>query len=178
MQEECDMAEEPIDLEAFYETNAAKFYNYFFARLMHRENAEDLTSQTFLKIAEAQGSYSPKKAQLNAWAWRIARNTLIDYYRTQKRELSLEELSLCCNALPAVSFEEQYRKIVDPERRWLYTALRRLPERDRRLVCCKYCMGWSYHEISGYFHINESTLATVLWRAKKKLQEWEEKDRI
>lgn len=166
------MGDESFNLETFYEANAAKFYNYFFVRLMHRENAEDLTSLTFLKIAEAQRACGAREAQLNAWAWRIARNTLIDYYRTQKRELSLEELPSGCKAAPTVSFEEQYRQIMDPDRRWLYGALRRLPERERRLVCCKYCMGWSYHEISSHFHINESTLATVLWRAKRKLREW------
>ena len=61
--------------------------------------------------------------------------------------------------------------VIKPERRALYAALFKLPERDRMLVCYKYLMGLNYHEIAVKFQMNESTLASALLRARSKLRE-------
>ncbi len=88
---ECaSMPSSDIDLEKLYQEHFSKIYNYFFYQLLHRENAEDLTSCTFLKAAEHISDYNPDKAQISTWLWTIAQNTLIDFYRTQKPELSID----------------------------------------------------------------------------------------
>ena len=165
------MNKEEINLEELYREYFPKIYNYFFYKLLHKENAEDLTGQTFLKIAENIHTYDPKKSKLTTWIRRISENTLIDFYRTKKQTFHLDDglseaESACC-----VSFEEQYEKIINPASKELYAAICQLSERDRMLVYYKYLLGWSYHEITKKFQINESTLATVLQRAKIKLCE-------
>ena len=84
------MNETAIDLQAFYEENFSKIYNFFFYRLLHRENAEDLTAQTFLKAAEHLHTYDSGQAKAGTWLAQIAQNTLIDFYRTQKKPISLD----------------------------------------------------------------------------------------
>lgn len=153
-----------VDLEELYRVYFPKVYNFFFYKLLHRQDAEDLTEQAFLKIAENLHTYDPQKAKIGTWIRRISENTLIDFYRTRKRTLPLEEADTLC-----VAFEEQYRQIINPARKELYAALCKLPERDRMLVYHKYLLGESYHEIAQKFHIKESTLASVLQRAKAKL---------
>lgn len=160
-----------IELEALYQEYFPKVYNYFFYHVLHRENAEDLTEQTFLKIAEHLDTYNPEKGKLSTWIGRVRDNTLIDFYRTQKRPLSLDDESINEENNLVVSFEEQYEKIANPERRELYAALFELSERDRMFIYYKYLLGWSYHEIAEKFQINESTLASVLLRAKSKLHQ-------
>ena len=85
------MANDTIDLEELYRSYFPKIYNFFFYKLLHREDAEDLTAKTFLKIAEHLHTYHSEKAKAGTWAWRIAENTLIDFYRTQKRHLSTDD---------------------------------------------------------------------------------------
>lgn len=163
------MNKEDINLEELYMEYFPKVYNFFFYRLLHKENSEDLTEQTFLKIAEHLDTYDPEKGKIGTWIGRISENTLIDFYRTHKLTLSLNaELSGTENFL-TVSFEEQYEQIACPARKELYALLTELSERDRMLIYYKYLLGWSYHEIADKFQINESTLATVLSRAKAKL---------
>ena len=159
-----------IGLEELYEQYFSVIYNYFFYKLLHRESAEDLTGQTFLKVAEHLDEYDPEKASVGTWLRRIAHNTLIDFYRTRKASLSMEDAPCDAAESLSVSFEEQYQQIASPKRRALYAALWRLSERERTLVYHKYFLGESYHEISAQFDINESTLASVLQRAKAKLR--------
>lgn len=172
------MNNEGDNLEKLYREYFPKIYNFFFYKLLHREDAEDLTAQTFLKIAEKLYTYNPEKAKLNTWIGRISENTLIDFYRTGKKTLPLDdELSGIGNAL-SVSFEEQYAQIANPLRKEIYAALCQLPERDRMLVYHKYLLGESYHEIAEKFQINESTLASALQRAKAKLRKNLERSRV
>ena len=161
-----------IDLEKLYQEYFSKIYNYFFYQLLHKETAEDLTSRTFLKAAEHISNHNPYKAQISTWLWTIAKNTLIDFYRTQKQELPIDQKGLGIDAVLSVSFEEQYAKIAEPARKALYSALSQLSERDRLFVYHKYFLEKSYHEISKEFGVNESTLATILQRAKNKLRQY------
>lgn len=164
------MSSEEVNLEELYREYFPKIYNFFFYKLLHREDAEDLTEQTFLKIAEKLHTYNPKKAKIGTWIGQISENTLIDFYRTGKRTLPLDD-KLSGESTLSVSFEEQYGQIANPVRKEIYAALYELSERDRLLVYHKYLLGWSYHEIAEKFQINESTLASVLQRAKGKLRE-------
>ena len=156
-----------MDLELVYRACFTKVYNYFFYRLLHREAAEDLTSQTFLRMVERFHTYDTGRGQIEPWLFRIAERVLIDYYREKKMSLSLDSDPLL---EPSITFEEEYQKLVAPQREALYRALTRLPARDRTLLYRKYLLGESYHRIAGDLHMNESTLASALQRAKKKAE--------
>lgn len=171
------MTNEDINLEELYQEYFLKVYNFFFYTLLHKENAEDLTERTFLKIAEHLHTYDPEKSKTGTWIWQISKNTLVDFYRTERRTVPLEGEAEDGENILSVSFEEQYAQIINPERRALYTALFKLPDRDRILVCYKYLMGFSYHEIAVQFQMNESTLASALLRARNKLREELDKHR-
>ena len=82
---------------------AQKFFDYFFDRLYRYfyfrtgscEEAEDLTSQVFLKVFEAIRNYQERGIPFSAWVFRIAHNLLVDYYRRHHRAVeSLEDLTL------------------------------------------------------------------------------------
>jgi RNA polymerase sigma-70 factor (ECF subfamily) len=81
------------DQEAFaqlYEACIERVYRYVFFRVSDQQTAEDLTSQVFLKAWEKLDHYRPKGPFL-AWLYAIARNTVIDHYRTRKQTVSLDD---------------------------------------------------------------------------------------
>lgn len=162
-----------VDIELVYRTCFSKIYNYFFYRLLHRETAEDLTSRTFLRMIERLPTYDAERGDVEPWLFRVAERILIDYYREKRPALSLDG---GLPETPSISFEEEYQKIMDPRRKALYRALTRLPERDRVLLYRKYLLEESYHQIAGELHMNESTLASALLRAKEKLKRQLERD--
>jgi RNA polymerase sigma-70 factor (ECF subfamily) len=66
---------------AAYDEYRERMYRYHYYRLRHRETAEDLTSQTFVKALEGFQSFDASKGSMATWLYRIARNTFIDHLR-------------------------------------------------------------------------------------------------
>src|SRR5260370_30944686 len=57
----------------------------------NRHDAEDLTTQTFLKMLESIKRYRWQSAPFSAWLFRIAHNLAMDHFRTSKRWQPEEE---------------------------------------------------------------------------------------
>ncbi len=57
----------------------------------HKETAEDLTSNTFMKALTNIENFDENKASFKTWLYTIARNTVIDHYRMQKETVDLED---------------------------------------------------------------------------------------
>ncbi len=78
------------EFAVLYDRYADKIYKFIYYKTSHRETAEDLTSQTFFKALEAIGSFNSSRGKFSSWLYRIARNLVIDYYRTKK---NIEDIS-------------------------------------------------------------------------------------
>jgi len=75
------------DAEAFgrlYEQHATAIFRYLYAHLYDRQDAEDLTSDVFIKAWQTLPKYNERGIPFLAYLFRIARNRLVDHYR-QKR---------------------------------------------------------------------------------------------
>ena len=83
------------DSEAFgvlYDFYLDPIYRFIYYKVFSKEVAEDLTSDTFMKALSRLGSYSAGKGRFNSWLYQIARNTVIDYYRTRKDDVALDDI--------------------------------------------------------------------------------------
>jgi len=121
------------DVEAFgilYEAYIKKIYDFIFYRTMHRQIAEDLTSQTFFKALKNIKKYNAEKGSFSTWLYQIARNTVIDNYRKAKPEIDLDkayDLSSNENMTESIDHKqslekvEQYLSKLSPEQRELIT---------------------------------------------------------
>jgi len=74
-----------------YDLYIKKIYNFIFYKTLHRETAEDLTSQTFFKALNKIKTYN-SKYNFSSWLYRIAQNTVIDHYRTNKITRDIEDV--------------------------------------------------------------------------------------
>lgn len=77
---------------ALYEAYNSRIYRYIYFRVPDEALAEDLTSQVFLKVWEKLHTYQIGQSPFVAWIYRIAHNTVIDYYRTRKAAVSMEDV--------------------------------------------------------------------------------------
>ncbi len=75
---------------SMYNQFVGKIYRYIFFRVADEKTAEDLTSQVFMKAWEGLDHFQPTGAQFITWLYTIAHNTIIDYYRTQNKQLLLK----------------------------------------------------------------------------------------
>ena len=80
-------------LEAFYCEQLGLIYRSVYRKVGNRQEAEDLTSSIFLKaVRHLQPEAGPER--MGHWLVRVARTTLIDYWRSHARvtDSSLEAL--------------------------------------------------------------------------------------
>src|SRR5918997_4099516 len=64
-----------------YDELAAPIYRYVAMRLRRREDAEDVTQLVFERIVTGLPRYRHTGKPFSAWAFRIARNAVIDHHR-------------------------------------------------------------------------------------------------
>lgn len=82
------------DEQAFsdiYDVYFETIYRFVYYRVNHKEVAEDLVSETFVKAWDRLGNIQEISA-FNSWLFQIARNLVIDYYRVKKPDIDLDTL--------------------------------------------------------------------------------------
>lgn len=85
------------DAEAFgvlYEQYAEMIFRYVYSHLDNRLDAEDLNEEIFLRAWRALPKYDERGLPFSAFLFRIARNSLIDYYRQRKNVQSIDDMEL------------------------------------------------------------------------------------
>src|SRR5262245_27193381 len=72
-------------LEELYLLHFNRVYGYLYVTVGNRHDAEDLTTQTFLRMLESIGNFRWQSAPFSAWLLRIAHNLAMDYFRARWR---------------------------------------------------------------------------------------------
>lgn len=154
--------------EDMYREYFPKIYNFIFYSILMREEAEDLVSDIFFKVARKADTFDSSKASFSTWIHRIAQNTLIDYYRRRRITVPLEdeerEVSL------TVDFDSQLEMISSEKRRVIFKELSKLKEKERMIIYYKFFEDYNNRQIAELMDMNESTVGTVLSRSLKKMR--------
>src|ERR1700709_402124 len=79
-------------LEELYLIHFDRIYSYLHMTVGNRHEAEDLTTQTFLKMLESVGVFRWQAAPFSAWLFRIAHNLSMDHFRSRRRWQPEEEV--------------------------------------------------------------------------------------
>lgn len=163
------------DAEAFgqlYDAYVDRVYRYVFFRVTDQETAEDITSQVFLKAWESVRRYRPQGPFL-AWLYTIARNAVIDHYRTRKQNVSLDV------AAPVASKDEKLDDHVQLqfEMSTLQEALQSLTDEQQQVLVMKFIAGFATHEIAREMKKSEGAVRALQMRALQALaKEMEARD--
>lgn len=153
-----------MQFEAYY----ARVFRYIRYRVGCRFAAEDLASQVFEKAWARHSSYREDKAPFEVWLFAIARNTVNDYARQQKRHrlFSLEALK---DAVSGAKSPES--EAIDGEARdKLLSAMGVLKPVERCMLALKFGAELKNREIAGLSGKSESNVGVTLYRAMKKLK--------
>jgi len=86
----------PDALEGMCGLYVPRIYNYVLRRVGRVEDAEDITSIVFEKVLLNLKTYDSDRASFSTWIFRIAINSINDFYRSarRKKETTLEEAAL------------------------------------------------------------------------------------
>lgn len=94
---------------------ATRLKKFIRRRVADDATADDLTQETLLKVYRSRARW-PEGERLEAWLYRIARNTIIDHYR---RRRPTEELPAALSAEPRDEVDELRTAVTATIRRFL-----------------------------------------------------------
>lgn len=136
---------DPDAFATLYDTYVEQIYRFVYFRVGDEQTAEDLTSQVFLKAWDNLSGYQIRGLPFSAWLFRIARNSIIDYYRTFKETTSLEP-DVLAKPDPAANVDDRVEQRLEAEE--VRLALQHLTEDQRQVLTLRFIEGFSTEEVA------------------------------
>lgn len=155
------------DFEHMYEVNRPLIYRFMFWRTRDKMAAQDLTSSVFEKAWRTRKSFTGGSSK--AWLFRIARTTLIDYWRKKKEVLDDGSIAVQeVNDAPDISEVIDVTFVLDD----LHAALMKLPAEMYEVLRMRFIDGMSAREVARELEMNEGNVRVIQYRALKKLRSY------
>lgn len=156
------------DVEAvgrLYDALVGPIYRYVALRLRRREDSEDVTHLVFERIVGALPRYRHSGKPFAAFAFRIARNAVIDH---QRRLRPTEPLGTI--AEPADGTELEAQSLRGESIRELQAAIRRLTPDQQEAIALRYSAGLSAEEAALVMGRQAGTIRGLTFRAIESLR--------
>src|SRR5437764_2024380 len=154
------------EFQSFYQENLGPIYRYVYSNVRNQQEAEDLTSQVFLKAVR---SLDLKRGMQSgqAWLFQVARTTITDYWRARYRgsTSSLDELVEAGWEGPAVQESSSLNNVAADR---IQDILQALPERDREVLTCRFLLNLTVRETAIKMGLTEANVKVVQFRALKR----------
>lgn len=148
-----------------YDAYAEKIYRFVYFKTFHKETAEDLTSDIFIKALERIGQYDASKGVFSAWLYRVARNTVIDHYRTSHPAESIED---GWDFISLTDVEREAHASLQLEK--VSEAMKGLKSEQREILTMRLWDGLSHAEIASILDLSESNVKQIFSRTVRSLK--------
>jgi RNA polymerase sigma factor (sigma-70 family) len=159
----------PAAFAAIYDHYFPRVYNYARYRVGDAGVTDEITARVFERALARIDSYRPKQAPFSAWLFGIARNTVNQHLRTQKRRrwISLDLVSNRRSASP----DPEEVLIQSETHSELIEAISQLNERERDILALKFASGMTNRHIAKLNGLGESNVSVILYRSIRKLRD-------
>ncbi len=154
------------EFDPLYVRHVDAIYRYLLRRTLSKAIAEDLTSTTFVKALEAIRSFDPAQGELRPWLYRIARNSLFDYYRSLKHaSVDIESVwDLASDEVASLATEQSIDAVA------VHKALATLTSDQREIVLLRVWERMSYKEIADLTGKSEANAKMIFSRSLASLR--------
>ncbi len=155
------------DTEAFgllYDRHIRTIYNFIYYKTRHKETAEDLTSQTFMKALTHIGSVDTSRP-FQSWLYKIAHNSVLDHYRTKRQSEDIDDFYNLAEEGDIVGMLDGIE-----EAKKVKGYLASLSPIERDIVIMRIWQELSYKEIAEIVGKTEASCKMIYSRSLKKLR--------
>lgn len=155
------------EAEAFgllYDHYMPQIFRFIYLKVSHREEAEDLTHQVFMKAWQNITNYEEQGFPFSSWLYQISRNQVIDYYRQKKPQLDIELVkeNLFIDTLPDTDQKLEFNKIIK--------TLNKLTQEQKDVIIMHFINDQSIKEIANILKKSEGAIRLLQHRALNRLK--------
>jgi RNA polymerase sigma-70 factor (ECF subfamily) len=154
-------------LEALYLLHFDRIYSYLHLSVGNRHDAEDLTTQTFLKMLEAIGRFRWQSAPFSAWLFRIAHNLAMDHFRAARRWQPEEDVPEPEDAIESSAEDAAFESF---GRRIILDLIENLSHEQKQVLPLKFVFNFSNGEAAKILGKTEGAVKSLQHRALVSLQ--------
>lgn len=151
-------------LTALVNHNQERIFRTCLAYVHNKEDAYDLTQDTFLKALEKINQYKGD-SQITTWLIRIAINLSLNFIRDNKKRL--QQIDISDLQVESTGHEKLQSNETKTNIR---KAISQLPEKQRKVFILSYYLEMNYKEIKEVTSYSISSIESLLFRARKKLR--------
>ena len=154
-------------LEELYLIHFDRIYGYLHMTVGNRHDAEDLTTQTFLRMLESIGRFRWQSAPFSAWLFRIAHNLSMDHFRASRRWQPEEDVPEPAGAEERSAEEEAFQSI---GRKSMLQMIEGLSDEQRQVLTLKFVFGFTNGDAATILGKSEGAVKSLQHRALVSLQ--------
>jgi RNA polymerase sigma-70 factor (ECF subfamily) len=154
-------------LEELYLIHFDRIYSYLHMSVGNRHDAEDLTTQTFLKMLESIGRFRWQSAPFSAWLFRIAHNLAMDHFRARRRWQPEEEVP------EPPGDEEQSAELAAMQslgRQSMLELIENLSHEQQQVLTLKFVFNFPNADVATILNKTEGAIKSLQHRALVSLQ--------
>ena len=151
-----------------YDHYISPIYRFVLVKVNGRAEAEDLTHEVFLSAWQNLRGYKHQGHPFSSWLYQIARNKVIDHYRTKKNHASFDNLDEDILKIAGVA-EERMDTVLDLEK--VLEAIARLSQEQQDVVIMKFVEDLSNDEIAQALKKSEGAVRLLQHRAINNLKQ-------
>ncbi len=153
---------------SLYDHYLPKIYRFVLLKVSLREEAEDLTHQVFLKAWQNISTYNFQGYPFGTWLYQIARNTVIDHYRSSNPHTSLE-----ATAFDIAAEGKSLQEVAEGSLQWdvILKGIRQLKETEQDVLIMRFVEDMTPREVAAAIGKSESAVKLIQHRAIKRLKE-------
>ena len=154
------------EFQTFYQENLGLIYRYVYSKVGNREEAEDLTSQIFLKAMRSIDQQRDQQS-VQKWLFQVAKTTIADYWRVYYRTSVSSLDALLESGWEGPVEEELVLPTAMPAERVQYI-LQALPAHYCEVLTCRFLLNLSIKETAIRMNLTEANVKVLQFRALKR----------
>lgn len=164
--------QETINIESLWENIHGKLFGYISKHVINKEDVNDIIQDTFIKVKTNIDSLK-NPAKFDSWLFQVARNTMNDFFRNQKKTFQNEENTEYNTIDPNTFAEDDIRTKIQTQGFSEYAGfvVSELPEKYRIAVHLADIKGLSMKEVAKELNISIPGAKSRVQRGRKMIKE-------
>ena len=153
-----------------YGQYAPAIFRFCRRALPTREDAEDATTEIFMKVRQKLGMYDSSRP-FTAWLYKVASNHCWDTLRRRRIRQDLETGDIDTLPLEHPDPSQLERLQAEHSSKEVRSGLAQLPDRARMALVLRYYADMSYEEIADTLGVRRAFVGVLLLRARHQLRD-------